>query len=35
MNEKTDQWESYTDKAGRQHWRLARGERASRRTPCR
>ena len=21
MNEKTDQWESYTDKAGRQHWR--------------
>lgn len=22
MNEKTDQWESYTDKAGRQHWRL-------------
>ena len=22
MNAKTDQWESYTDKAGRQHWRL-------------
>jgi hypothetical protein len=21
MNAKTDQWESYTDKAGRQHWR--------------
>jgi hypothetical protein len=21
MNEKTDRWESYTDKAGRRHWR--------------
>jgi hypothetical protein len=21
MNAKTDRWESYTDKAGRQHWR--------------
>ncbi len=21
MNAKTDKWESYTDKAGRQHWR--------------
>jgi len=27
MNAKTDKWESYTDKAGRQHWRWpARGE---------
>jgi hypothetical protein len=21
MNEETDQWESYIDRAGRQHWR--------------
>ena len=21
MNEKTDRWESYTDKTGRRHWR--------------
>jgi len=27
MNDKTDRWESYTDRAGRQHWRWpARGE---------
>jgi len=27
MNAKTDKWESYTDNAGRQHWRWpARGE---------
>ncbi len=27
MNAKTDQWESYTDNAGRQHWRWpARGD---------
>jgi len=30
MNEKTDRWESYTDSAGRRHWRwpaTSQGER--------
>ena len=31
MNAKTDRWESYTDKAGRRHWRWPAANAASER----
>ena len=31
MNAKTDRWESYTDKAGRRHWRWPAASAASER----
>jgi len=31
MNEKTDRWESYTDKTGRRHWRWPAPKAASER----
>ena len=37
MNAKTDGWESYTDKAGRRHWRWPASDRqlGARRPRCR